>query len=43
MPALNSLVGNIEIRRSAFGLAIPAKYQQSGRLQWAFARIFNRS
>jgi hypothetical protein len=25
MPALNSLVGNIEIRRGAFGLAIPAK------------------
>jgi hypothetical protein len=25
MPALNSLVGNIEIRRGAFGLPIPAK------------------
>jgi hypothetical protein len=40
---LNSLVRNIEIRRGAFGLAIPAKIQQSGRLQWAFACIFNAS
>jgi hypothetical protein len=37
MPALYSLVGNIEIRRGALALRYQQKYQQSGRLQWAFA------